>query len=199
MRRALVIGSVVAVLAAAATAMAGGNGVVASANGDYGFSGQAAGSTFEIGPFTWNVQVKADGSVERAVRLHAGTRRRRPLGERPADAARSSRATTCGSAVSSRRARGRASSASTCGSRLATTGRARTRRRTCPRRSAPQRLRRASSTAPTIRRCGSPSSSARATCRCEAADDGRGRAGLVRPGPRRPEVRRVRARGSDPA
>ena len=64
MRRALVIGSVVAVLAAAATAMAGGNGVFASANGDYGFGGQAAGSTFEIGPFTWNVQVKADGSVK---------------------------------------------------------------------------------------------------------------------------------------
>ena len=51
MRRALVIGSVVAVLAAAATEMAGGNGGLASANGDYGFSGQAAGSTFEMGAF----------------------------------------------------------------------------------------------------------------------------------------------------
>ena len=45
-------------------AVAGGNGVVASANGDYGFSGEAAGSSFVIGPFTWNVQIKADGSVK---------------------------------------------------------------------------------------------------------------------------------------
>ena len=64
MRRASVIVSVLVVLATAATALAGGNGVVASANGDYGFSGQAAGSSFVIGPFTWNVQVKADGSVK---------------------------------------------------------------------------------------------------------------------------------------
>lgn len=64
MRRALAIGSFVVVLVTAATAMAGGSGVVASANGDYGFNGEAAGSTFEIGPFTWNVQVKADGSVK---------------------------------------------------------------------------------------------------------------------------------------
>lgn len=63
MKRASIIASLVAVLVTAATALAGGNGVVASANGDYGFSGQAAGSTFVIGPFTWDVQVKADGSV----------------------------------------------------------------------------------------------------------------------------------------
>jgi hypothetical protein len=56
--------ALVAVLAAAASALAGGNGVVASANGDYGFTGQAAGSTFVIGPFTWNVQVKADGTTK---------------------------------------------------------------------------------------------------------------------------------------
>ena len=64
MRRAFIIVSLVAVLATAATASAGGKGVVASANGDYGFSGQAAGSAFVIGPFTWNVQVEADGSVK---------------------------------------------------------------------------------------------------------------------------------------
>ena len=64
MKRASMIASLVAVLVTAATALAGGNGVVASANGDYGFSGQAAGSTFVIGPFTWDVQVKADGSVK---------------------------------------------------------------------------------------------------------------------------------------
>jgi hypothetical protein len=62
-RRALIIVLLVAVLTTTATAVAGGNGVVASANGDYGFSGEAAGSAFVIGPFTWNVQIKADGSV----------------------------------------------------------------------------------------------------------------------------------------
>lgn len=64
MKRASIIASLVALLVTAATALAGGNGVVASANGDYGFSGQAAGSSFVIGPFTWDVQVKADGSVK---------------------------------------------------------------------------------------------------------------------------------------
>ena len=64
MKRALIIVSFVALLVTAATAPAGGNGVVASANGDYGFSGEAAGSTFVIAPFTWDVQVKADGSVK---------------------------------------------------------------------------------------------------------------------------------------
>ena len=64
MRRAFIIASFVAALATAATAVAGSNGVVASANGDYHFSGEAAGSTFAIGPFTWDVQVKEDGSVK---------------------------------------------------------------------------------------------------------------------------------------
>jgi hypothetical protein len=64
MKRASIIASLVALLVTAATALAGGNGVVASANGDYGFSGEAAGSTFVIAPFTWDVQVKADGSVK---------------------------------------------------------------------------------------------------------------------------------------
>lgn len=50
MRRAFAIGSFVVVLVTAATAMAGGKGVVASANGDYQFSGEAAGSTFDVGP-----------------------------------------------------------------------------------------------------------------------------------------------------
>jgi hypothetical protein len=63
-KRASIIASLVALLVTAATALAGGNGVVASANGDYGFSGEAAGSTFVIAPFTWDVQVKADGSVK---------------------------------------------------------------------------------------------------------------------------------------
>jgi hypothetical protein len=50
-------------LLAAGSAGAGGGRVVASANGDYQFSGSAAGSFFEIGPFTWNVQILADGSA----------------------------------------------------------------------------------------------------------------------------------------
>jgi hypothetical protein len=60
----LVLVALVAALVTAASALAGGKGVVSSANGDYGFSGQAAGSTFVIGPFTWNVQVRADGSAK---------------------------------------------------------------------------------------------------------------------------------------
>jgi hypothetical protein len=60
----LILVALVAALVTGAAALAGGNGVVSSANGDYGFSGQAAGSTFVIGPFTWNVQVKADGSAK---------------------------------------------------------------------------------------------------------------------------------------
>lgn len=63
MKIALTAAALVVALAAAASAIAGGNGVVASANGDYAFSGVAAGSLFEVGPFTWNVQVKADGTT----------------------------------------------------------------------------------------------------------------------------------------
>ena len=84
MKLGLALVALVAVLVTGASAIAGGNGVVASANGDYGFTGQAAGSTFVIGPFTWNVQVKADGSIEGLVQLHPGARRRRALGERHA-------------------------------------------------------------------------------------------------------------------
>jgi hypothetical protein len=56
--------ALVSVLVSAASAFAADSGVVASANGDYAFTGQAAGSTFAIGPFTWNVQVKADGGTK---------------------------------------------------------------------------------------------------------------------------------------
>lgn len=45
----------------AATASAGNeNGVIASASGGYGFST----SSLDVGPFTWNAQVYADGSVD---------------------------------------------------------------------------------------------------------------------------------------
>jgi hypothetical protein len=52
------------VLAAAASATAGADeGVVASASGGYSFSGPVLGGFIEVHPFTWNVQVRADGSV----------------------------------------------------------------------------------------------------------------------------------------
>ena len=63
-RRNMLVAVVGAIaLAAASSAGAGSNGVVASANGGYGFSGSAAGSVFVIHPFTWHVQIRADGSV----------------------------------------------------------------------------------------------------------------------------------------
>jgi hypothetical protein len=55
-----------AVFAAAllpALAGAEGSGVVASASGGWKMSGTAAGSTFEIQPFTFSVRIHADGSV----------------------------------------------------------------------------------------------------------------------------------------
>jgi hypothetical protein len=52
-----------ALLTSAGTASGEGNGVVASASGGWGMAGQAAGSTFEIQPFTFNVRVYADGSA----------------------------------------------------------------------------------------------------------------------------------------
>ena len=53
-----------AALALGAASSAGaGSGVVASASGGYGFTGTAAGSAFDVQPFTWNVQVHGDGSV----------------------------------------------------------------------------------------------------------------------------------------
>ena len=66
MRTFILIG----VVAAAALLLSGGaasgesNRVVASASGGYGMSGTAQGSTFVIHPFTFNVRVYADGSVD---------------------------------------------------------------------------------------------------------------------------------------
>ena len=66
MRRAILIAILAAgVLFATAGAASGdANGVVASASGGYSLNGTAAGSTFEIQPFTFNVRIYADGSVE---------------------------------------------------------------------------------------------------------------------------------------
>jgi hypothetical protein len=52
-------------LAAGATASAAADeGVVASASGGYSFSGPLLGGFIEVHPFTWNVQLFADGSVQ---------------------------------------------------------------------------------------------------------------------------------------
>jgi hypothetical protein len=65
-RRHILIGIVAAaaLLTSVGAASGEGNGVVASASGGYGMSGTAANSTFVIHPFTFNVRVYADGSVD---------------------------------------------------------------------------------------------------------------------------------------
>jgi hypothetical protein len=50
-------------LVAAGLASARSTGVVASAQGIYGFSGEAAGSFFVIHPFRWHVNVREDGTA----------------------------------------------------------------------------------------------------------------------------------------
>lgn len=66
MRKAILTAFLAAgVLFATAGAAAGDpNGVVASASGGWSMSGTAAASTFEIQPFTFNVRIYADGSVD---------------------------------------------------------------------------------------------------------------------------------------
>jgi AraC family transcriptional regulator len=52
-------------LLAGTSATAGADeGVVASANGGYGFSGPVLGGFIDVHPFAWNVEVRADGSVQ---------------------------------------------------------------------------------------------------------------------------------------
>jgi hypothetical protein len=62
-RRTITTWAALAALTVCGAALATGGGVVASANGGYSLAGQAAGSTFEIRPFAWNVQLHADGSA----------------------------------------------------------------------------------------------------------------------------------------
>jgi hypothetical protein len=51
-------------LAAGISASAGADeGVVASASGGYSFSGPLLGGFIDVHPFTWNVEVRADGTV----------------------------------------------------------------------------------------------------------------------------------------
>jgi hypothetical protein len=63
----IVVGASATALAAASLAGAG-SAVAASASGGYGFSGTAVGSTFVIRPFTWNVQLHADGTTSGSYR-----------------------------------------------------------------------------------------------------------------------------------
>ena len=63
--RKTAIALAVLALAAGATASAAADeGVVASASGGYSFSGPLLEGFIEVHPFTWNVQVFADGSVQ---------------------------------------------------------------------------------------------------------------------------------------
>ena len=63
LRRTGVVVVAIAAAALATTASAGNeNGVVAVASGGYGFST----SSVDVGPFTWHVQIQADGNVDGA-------------------------------------------------------------------------------------------------------------------------------------
>jgi hypothetical protein len=53
-----------ALLALSGSASGSGGGLVASAGGSWAMSGTAAGSTFEIDPFSFHVQIHADGRVK---------------------------------------------------------------------------------------------------------------------------------------
>lgn len=53
-----------ALLALSGTASGSGGGLVASAGGSWTMSGTAAGSTFVIDPFSFHVQIHADGRVK---------------------------------------------------------------------------------------------------------------------------------------
>jgi len=62
-RKFVLIAAAFAALSGASGAGADDNGVVASANGGYGFSGTVLGGLIEVHPFAWNVQLHADGSA----------------------------------------------------------------------------------------------------------------------------------------
>lgn len=66
MRTTMILAALAAagLLTLAGGASGSGGGVVASAGGAWTMSGQAAGSTFEIDPFSFHVQIHADGRVK---------------------------------------------------------------------------------------------------------------------------------------
>jgi hypothetical protein len=64
-RRSILSGTLALLVTVLAAGAAGGaGGVVASASGGYSMSGTAAGSTFVIHPFAFNVRLYADGSAD---------------------------------------------------------------------------------------------------------------------------------------
>ena len=63
-RLTVLLASIVSLaIAASATATDGGGDLVALASGKYGFTGTAAGSTFDVRPFTWKVKLRENGTV----------------------------------------------------------------------------------------------------------------------------------------
>jgi hypothetical protein len=62
-KKSVIIIATLALAAAVAAGARADEGVVASASGGYSFSGPVLGGFIEVQPFTWNVQVHADGSV----------------------------------------------------------------------------------------------------------------------------------------
>jgi hypothetical protein len=63
-KRTLIIIAAFALAAGASATAGAGEGVVASASGGYSFSGPLLGGSIQVHPFAWNVQIKADGSVQ---------------------------------------------------------------------------------------------------------------------------------------
>ena len=65
MKRMTVLLASAAALGVAATSASatGGGELVGFGSGAYGFSGTAAGSVFDVRPFTWKVQLRANGGV----------------------------------------------------------------------------------------------------------------------------------------
>jgi hypothetical protein len=61
--RTVILIAALALAAGASGSASADEGVVASASGGYSFSGPLLGGFIEVHPFTWNVQVHADGSV----------------------------------------------------------------------------------------------------------------------------------------
>jgi hypothetical protein len=62
-KRSVIIIAAFALVAGVSASAGADEGVVASASGGYSLSGPLLGGFIEVQPFTWNIQVRADGSV----------------------------------------------------------------------------------------------------------------------------------------
>ncbi len=63
-RIVIIAAACAAALAVSSVAGGGTARIVASASGNYGFSGSAAGSFFDVRPFRWHVQIRNDGTAK---------------------------------------------------------------------------------------------------------------------------------------